>query len=320
MSALVRLYPAAWRARYGAEFETLLRNARRPARDLIDILLGALDARISRRRCWRRPGRDAVELTGLGRVGDPRRAPVVRRHRGRGRHRSYGDYTLPVLRRARPDAPQPARAVHAPVREADTLVRRRPPGCAVRRAPAVGPVALRPVRALLRRLRVRAPSRSPPRGPASPPPLAGDSSPSSCRGPLSASSLVGRGLMPGAMARLLLCRACCRSASPGCLRARASLPERNRTSMTTAGGLHDRSTRRNRPLRRAFAVHPRLARRGPEARLRDHDRRRGSLRRHLGPGTLYAALARLERRGSSRRSSPRTAAGPTGSPASARRR
>lgn len=47
MSALVRLYPAAWRARYGPEFEVLLADRPPSARDLIDILLGAVDARLS---------------------------------------------------------------------------------------------------------------------------------------------------------------------------------------------------------------------------------------------------------------------------------
>jgi hypothetical protein len=47
MSALVRLYPAAWRARYGSEFETLLAERPPSARDLVDILLGAIDARVS---------------------------------------------------------------------------------------------------------------------------------------------------------------------------------------------------------------------------------------------------------------------------------
>jgi len=47
MSALVRLYPAAWRARYGAEFETLLAERPPTARDLVDIVIGAVDARIS---------------------------------------------------------------------------------------------------------------------------------------------------------------------------------------------------------------------------------------------------------------------------------
>lgn len=46
MSRLVRLYPAAWRERYEPEFETLL--AQRPPRiaDRIDIVRGALDARL----------------------------------------------------------------------------------------------------------------------------------------------------------------------------------------------------------------------------------------------------------------------------------
>ncbi len=45
--SLLRLYPAAWRARYGDEFAELL--ASRPPRlsDQLDILLGALDARIN---------------------------------------------------------------------------------------------------------------------------------------------------------------------------------------------------------------------------------------------------------------------------------
>ena len=47
MSALVRLYPAAWRARYGAEFEALLADRPPSRRDLLDILLGAIDARLS---------------------------------------------------------------------------------------------------------------------------------------------------------------------------------------------------------------------------------------------------------------------------------
>lgn len=47
VSALIRLYPAAWRARYGAEFEELL-AARPPSRrDLLDIVLAAVDARLS---------------------------------------------------------------------------------------------------------------------------------------------------------------------------------------------------------------------------------------------------------------------------------
>lgn len=47
MRALVRLYPATWRARYGVEFETLLAERPPTRRDMVDILLGAVDARVS---------------------------------------------------------------------------------------------------------------------------------------------------------------------------------------------------------------------------------------------------------------------------------
>ncbi len=46
MSVLVRLYPTAWRARYGDEFEALLVERRPSRRDLVDILVGAVDARL----------------------------------------------------------------------------------------------------------------------------------------------------------------------------------------------------------------------------------------------------------------------------------
>jgi hypothetical protein len=46
MLRLVRLYPAAWRARYGEEFEALLEAQRFSVRTVLDILLGALDARL----------------------------------------------------------------------------------------------------------------------------------------------------------------------------------------------------------------------------------------------------------------------------------
>jgi hypothetical protein len=46
MSALIRLYPRAWRDRYETEFRELL-EARRPGvRDRIDIVSGAIDARL----------------------------------------------------------------------------------------------------------------------------------------------------------------------------------------------------------------------------------------------------------------------------------
>ena len=55
MSAFVRLYPKAWRERYGDELMALLED--RPARpfDTLDLLLGALDAHLHRRDLGLRP-------------------------------------------------------------------------------------------------------------------------------------------------------------------------------------------------------------------------------------------------------------------------
>jgi hypothetical protein len=60
VSALVRLYPAAWRARYGAEFEALLVERPPSARDVFDIALSALDARLAPQL------QSAVERQGAG--------------------------------------------------------------------------------------------------------------------------------------------------------------------------------------------------------------------------------------------------------------
>jgi hypothetical protein len=46
MSRLVRLYPAAWRARYEAEFSELLATRQPGVADRIDIVRGALDAHL----------------------------------------------------------------------------------------------------------------------------------------------------------------------------------------------------------------------------------------------------------------------------------
>lgn len=43
---LVRLYPAAWRTRYGEEFVALLEDRPPSARQVIDIVLGAIDAHL----------------------------------------------------------------------------------------------------------------------------------------------------------------------------------------------------------------------------------------------------------------------------------
>jgi hypothetical protein len=45
-SLLIRCYPARWRARYGDEFEALLRERPLGPFDVVDILLGALDAQL----------------------------------------------------------------------------------------------------------------------------------------------------------------------------------------------------------------------------------------------------------------------------------
>ena len=46
MSRLVRLYPRAWRARYGDEFAALIAERRPTLADRVDIVRGALDARL----------------------------------------------------------------------------------------------------------------------------------------------------------------------------------------------------------------------------------------------------------------------------------
>ncbi len=59
MSRLVRLYPAAWRARYGDELEALLEDDPPSPFDTLDLLLGAIDAHL--------------HLRGLGRHTDDRK-------------------------------------------------------------------------------------------------------------------------------------------------------------------------------------------------------------------------------------------------------
>jgi MFS family permease len=69
MSRLLALYPRAWRARYGDEFAELL-EARPPTlRDRLDILIGAVDARINPQV----PGADSRERT----VGGDRAARIL---------------------------------------------------------------------------------------------------------------------------------------------------------------------------------------------------------------------------------------------------
>jgi hypothetical protein len=44
-SALLRLYPRAWRRRYGAEMQALLREQKLSPRTVLDLVAGAIDAR-----------------------------------------------------------------------------------------------------------------------------------------------------------------------------------------------------------------------------------------------------------------------------------
>ena len=46
MKRLVGLYPADWQARYGPEFEAILETRPPSVRDRVDIVRGAVDARI----------------------------------------------------------------------------------------------------------------------------------------------------------------------------------------------------------------------------------------------------------------------------------
>ncbi len=67
MSLLLRLYPRAWRERYGEELSALLED--RPTRpsDTIDLLLGAFDAHLHRRDVGIRP--ETGEQSASSRIG-----------------------------------------------------------------------------------------------------------------------------------------------------------------------------------------------------------------------------------------------------------
>jgi len=49
LKLLARLYPAGWRRRYGVEYETFLEDVTPRARDLLDVLWGALEMRLTSR-------------------------------------------------------------------------------------------------------------------------------------------------------------------------------------------------------------------------------------------------------------------------------
>lgn len=50
MKVLIRLYPADWRERHGAELEGLLKQHPMTPRDVLDLIRGAMDARLRARR------------------------------------------------------------------------------------------------------------------------------------------------------------------------------------------------------------------------------------------------------------------------------
>jgi hypothetical protein len=93
MNWLLRLYPAPWRARYGEEFGTVLASQRASAGLILDVLAGALDARLhpqihpqirhsdSEQTIESKSGDDTMTLAMLQRcaVGGPKLSPSERR-------------------------------------------------------------------------------------------------------------------------------------------------------------------------------------------------------------------------------------------------
>ena len=116
MSRLLRLYPPAWRERYEAEFEALLQERPIRWRGSIDLLLGAIDARLhpelfgTTRQPWthRLPGFLAT-TAGLLWTGYFVRLLTLRPNEEWGESIGFavllmfvvvpGDYTLPYLKR-----------------------------------------------------------------------------------------------------------------------------------------------------------------------------------------------------------------------------
>lgn len=75
MSRLVRLYPAAWRERYEAELRAALASRPLTGRDRIDLVRGALDARLHPELGGPPPRRLAVAGTGTAELWVPGRIP-----------------------------------------------------------------------------------------------------------------------------------------------------------------------------------------------------------------------------------------------------
>ena len=69
MRRLLRLYPAAWRERYGDEFLELLASERRTPGKVLDVLLGALDAHLNTRLGARAPRPAAGSIGGFAMIG-----------------------------------------------------------------------------------------------------------------------------------------------------------------------------------------------------------------------------------------------------------
>src|SRR5687768_8208815 len=66
MSRIVRLYPEAWRDRYGDELAVLLEERGARPRDLVDLALGALDAHLHGLTTGGRAGMTRVLRASIG--------------------------------------------------------------------------------------------------------------------------------------------------------------------------------------------------------------------------------------------------------------
>ena len=66
---LLRLYPQAWRRRYGEEFESVLEDRSLSPSDVVDVVHGAVDAHVRvRRRSFRGFGRSGRRVTGTAAI------------------------------------------------------------------------------------------------------------------------------------------------------------------------------------------------------------------------------------------------------------
>lgn len=89
MNWMLRLYPASWRERYGEEFGAVLASQRASPGLVLDVLAGALDARLhpqirqadSEQAIQNKSGDDTMTLAMLQRcaIGGPKLSPSERR-------------------------------------------------------------------------------------------------------------------------------------------------------------------------------------------------------------------------------------------------